>query len=105
MGREPDVSAVKRTFELILLAITAVLWLPLLLLLAALESVLRGAWGPCRIVISEGEPDGSFTVTAHSNWEVTWSVTTSAGTEGDVFTGASQPSEVTVRVGEIQTYR
>ena len=34
MGREPDVSAVKRTFELILLAITAVLWLPLLLLLA-----------------------------------------------------------------------
>ncbi|HHW82776.1 MAG TPA: hypothetical protein GX743_02985, partial [Actinomycetales bacterium] len=55
--------------------------------------------------ISEGEPDGSFTVTAHSNWEVTWSVTTSAGTEGDVFTGASQPSEVTVRVGEIQTYR
>ncbi|MDO5495248.1 MAG: hypothetical protein Q4G64_06015, partial [bacterium] len=55
--------------------------------------------------MSSGQPDDTYTISAVSNWQVTWSVSTSAGTEGGVENVSSQSEEVTVQVGEIQAKR
>jgi len=54
---------------------------------------------------SIGQPDGVYTVTATSNWEIDWWAGTSQGSDGRTIERSTGASEVAVAVSEIQAYR
>lgn len=55
--------------------------------------------------VAADSPDGTFTIQATSNWNVTWSVDIAGAVEEGEENPTSGPSEATVRIVEVQTIR